>query len=174
MHQKLPVEIEPLRVARQGQILAGHISISRLKRLHPGLADDTGDVKVELSFGFDASNKPYMKGEFEAQVVLVCERCLEAMPFDIKINNIMGIAKHEHQVDEMPSSYEPWLIGEDGVAFLADMIEDELILALPLVPKHDSACLPAEAWQTMVLEEIEDEVPEKGSPFDVLASLKLK
>jgi uncharacterized protein len=174
MHQKLPVEIEPLKLAKQGQILEGKLSVATLKRLNPYLAENVGEVKVRLDFGFDASHKPYAKGQFGTQLMVTCERCLKAMPFDIKINNTLGIAKHEHQVDDMPSSYEPWLIGEESVVFLADMVEDELILALPLVAKHDSACLPAKAWQTEVLEQVEEDAAPTSSPFDILASLKSK
>ena len=174
MQQKLPVEIEPLRLARQKQTLAGVLNIAALKRLCLDLADDAGEVNVQLEFGFDASNKPYVVGQFNAEVVLTCERCMEAMPFHIQVNNMMGIVKHEHQIDDIPESYEPWLIGEDGPVFLADMIEEELILALPLVAKHESACIPAEAWQTAAVAEIEDEGARESSPFDVLASLKSK
>ena len=58
----------------------------------------------------------------------------------------------------------------------ADIVyEDELILALPLVPRHTDACLPSDAWSTIsddsdYNKEQEDDKPE--SPFAILSSLK--
>ena len=55
----------------------------------------------------------------------------------------------------------------------ASIVEDELILALPLVPKHDYDCLPEEVWFSGE-KEIEDAPEKPASPFAVLSALKSK
>ena len=76
------------------------------------------------------------------------------------------------QADDLPEIYEPIEFNEFGEIDLLGAVEDELILALPLVPMHSSEhCEVSEA--DMVFGELPDEA-QKPNPFAVLASLKRK
>ncbi|KAA1446822.1 hypothetical protein F1E15_26235, partial [Escherichia coli] len=76
----------------------------------------------------------------------------------------------DEQVEALPEEYEPIDVNEFGEIDLLAMIEDEIILSLPVVPVHDSEhCEVSEA--DMVFGELPLEA-EKPNPFAVLASLK--
>ena len=172
MSHKLPIEIDPFRLARNRLILEGDLPLSVMKRLSGLLLNNTGSVHVKMSFDVDKVTQiPYMKGVFTASLVLFCERCSEAMNYDVKVDCLLALLNHEQEVENLAEQYEPWLIDNDDLIVVSSVVEDELILALPLVAKHKEACLPKEVWSVGVEDEVVVE-EKKPSPFAILSSLK--
>ncbi len=173
MHQKLPIEIDPLRLAKNGLVLEGELQLSKMKRLSKSLHDNSGTVYVKMNFDVDkVLGTPHMNGEFTATLSLLCERCSEPMQYEMKIKCSLAIVNSERKIEGLTEQYEPWVIASDDPVMLSSIVEDELILAIPLIPKHDHSCLPAEAWSSG--EEFEEGVEKKVSPFAVLSALKSK
>jgi len=173
MHQKLPIEIDPFRLAKNGLILEGELQLSQMKRLSGSLHDNSGTVHVKMNFDLDkVLGTPYMNGEFTTSLSLICERCSEPMQYKVKTTCSLAIVSNEQKIEGLAEQYEPWVIENDDPVMLSSIVEDELILAVPLIPKHDHSCLPAEAW--FAGDEIEVDVEKKESPFAVLAALKSK
>ena len=172
MHQQLPKEIDPFRYAQSGLKLAGELQVSKMPRLSGALHHDDGVVSVEMHFDVDETGTPYLRAKFTASLTLICERCMEAMLLPVTAECLLAIVQNEHKIEGLAEQYEPWLIDSNEPVKISSLVEDELILALPLVPRHDFDCLPAEAWQSG---EEEVEVEEKPiSPFAVLSALKSK
>lgn len=173
MEHKLPVKLDPFRSAAQGLTVQGVRPIHQLPRLCASLADSTGTLTATLVFGVDKSGLSYVDNTMRATVKLRCERCMEDMSYDLSVDSLLGIVKTEKQMEQLASQYEPWMIDEIPPVFLNDMLEDELILSLPLIAKHKEACVPSSLWQvTSAEEEPIEVVPEKESPFAALAALK--
>ena len=171
MRQQLPKEIDPLRFAHSGLTLAGEIPVSEMPRLCEVLHDSSGVVIVNMQFDIDSTGTPYLNGQFAVTVNLLCERCMEPMAHSIKLSTMLAIIGHEGKIEGLAEQYEPWLLSDTKLVDPAEVVEDELILALPLVPKHDYPCLPDALWQAGE-QEIEAEKP--ASPFAVLSALKSK
>jgi len=170
MHQKLPIEIDPIRLAKSGLILEGTLPISVMPRLSDLLQDESGSIDVKVHFDMDkVLGLPFVSCEFKALLPLICERCSEPMEYQADISTLLAILTNERKVEGLAEQYEPWVISNDEPVILSSMVEDELILAIPLVPKHSHACLPEEAWFSGD-EEVVDEKP--VSPFAVLKALK--
>ena len=93
------------------------------------------------------------------------------MDLQLDISTLLGIIRHERKVEGLADQYEPWIIEDAKQVDPAQMVEDELMLALPIVPKHDYACLSDDVWQSG---EEESEADKPASPFAVLAALKAK
>lgn len=173
MHQKLPKEIDPLRMAQNGLKLEGTLPISTMNRIAGSLSDNEGEVSVTMNFDVDETSLPFMYGKFSAKLSLICERCMTPMSVDVDVECFLAILKSERKVEELAEMYDPWIIENSDPVLLSSVVEDELILGLPLVPRHEHACLPKEAWYRG--DDIdESEKEKKVSPFDVLASLKLR
>ncbi|NOQ94087.1 MAG: DNA-binding protein [Methylophaga sp.] len=173
MHQKLPIEIDPFRLAKSGLILEGELPLKVMRRLSEVLHDDHGSVHVKMNFDVDkVLGTPYVHGEFTASLSLICERCSEPMQYKVNVQCSLAMVSNERKIESLAEQYEPWVIDNDNPVILSSIVEDELILAIPLIPKHDHSCLPAEAW--FAGEEIEEGVEKKVSPFAVLAALKSK
>ena len=170
MHQKLPKEIDPLRLAQNGLKLTGQLAIADMPRLVQSLQSSEGVVDVDIAFDVDEINTPYMRGEFITTATMTCERCMKAMQVNLKVNCLLAMVTNERKIEGLAEQYDPWLLETSDDILLSSVVEDELILALPLVPRHDEACLPAEHWsagETLIEEE-------KVSPFAILSTLKTK
>lgn len=135
MSRQLPELIEPLRLAEKQRSLKGEISLSRMKRLAESLSDPSGVVSVDLCFDRDAAGWSTVTGSIATDLTLQCQRCMQNMSYPLNIEVNLGIAAPD-QMSLLPEQYEPFLLEEELVS-LAVMVEDELILELPVVPMHE-------------------------------------
>lgn len=68
---------------------------------------------------------------------MTCQRCLEAVTVRIDAEFRLGLVEAEQSMVGLPDGLDPLLVRRYDTCSLARLIEDELILALPIVPKHD-------------------------------------
>lgn len=166
MSERLPEFIDPIHLAATGQLLTGELSLSGMRRLAPALSKTQGVVGVELEFGQDAQHIPFLRGHIRARLEVVCQRCLRPVDWDIDVQTSLGIVTSQAQAERLPEYYEPLLVESDLMPLVA-IVEDELILNLPDMPKHaDTGCLDLDEFRP-------DEVSRKH-PFAVLNQLKSK
>lgn len=149
----------------------GALSIATLSRLCEVLADTDGDVQFELDFGRDSLGISYVDVRARASLTVVCQRTLEPFVLPVTVDTRLGLIKLERDEAGLPPDCEPLLVAEDGRLNPADVIEDELLLALPLVPVNPDSSLPDEVTGH---EPEEDSTGEGRSenPFAVLRELK--
>ena len=173
--ERLPVHIDPLRMAETGRLLEGGYSLEEMDRLHDSLLDSSGKVAVSLEFGVDAEGIRYMKGRLQTELTLQCQRCMQAMQQPVDTAFALGLVRGNEAAEQLPSHYEPLLVEEENL-FLRDIIEDELLLALPLVAMHEpSQCIDVNAQvESAQRDDDEDDTGEskKENPFAALAGLK--
>jgi uncharacterized protein len=171
--ERLPVQIDPVRLAESGRVLDGKLPISTMARLCELLVDDTGDVNVRLEFGIDHEGIYFLKGRIHSRVVLECQRCLQAMVYEIDSGILLGIVDSHEAAELLPSHYEP-LVVRDGPLYLKDLIEDELLLSLPIVAMHPEAECAIGDKELKGERQDERNEAERKNPFSVLAGLKTK
>jgi uncharacterized protein len=106
-----------------------------MSRLRSSLSSDEGEVRVDLSFGVDEEGIRFIKGHMETCLILECQRCLEPFSYEIIGDFMSGIVRTEKEADRLPERYDPLLVPESSLV-LGEMIEDELIISLPIVPMH--------------------------------------
>lgn len=168
MQQRLPDWIDPVSLIRQGRILEGRIPLERFARLAEHLYDTSGEIAVELHFGRFETGVEGMVGHIEGELRLTCQRCLEALKMPVRLDVNLGLVESEALIDRLPEGFEPLLLTEDRL-HLIDLVEDELLLAIPDFPKHEEQdChinLPSDADEAADAES-------KDNPFAVLNELK--
>ena len=167
--ERLPVHIDPIRFAETDRILEGIIPLSGMKRLADLLLENSGEVTVKLEFGVDSEGIRYLQGHITATLIMTCQRCLESLTHQVDNDFLIAFVGEGKSEDSIPEYYEPFLLDGDPV-YLQDLIEDELILAVPLIPKHDNECVDYE-MEELEPEQVEVSTPEEN-PFAVLSSLK--
>jgi len=138
--QKLPQFIDPFRLAEVGRLYDGTISLRQMKRLAP-LLEDTGiasNDEVSLSLAFDKNDDGvhYLSGMITGKVNLLCQRCLNQMEFTISVDLMIAFLVSEFDGEKLGGEFEPYIVSNTPI-MLSDIIEDELILALPSIPKHE-------------------------------------
>ena len=122
----------------------GTLAIASLRRLCGALASSDGEVSFELDFGRDSFGTSYVDVRAKASLALVCQRTLEPFVLPVEVNTRLGLIKLERDEAGLPPDCEPLLVAEDGRLSPADVIEDELLLVLPLVPINPDSSLPDE------------------------------
>jgi uncharacterized protein len=138
----LPQSIEPLRLVRLGAHLAGNYPIRAMERLKLSLYDDSGVAEFTLEFRRDAEGQPAITGTISADLNAVCQRCLQQLRITVRSNVSLGVVTSHETARVLPPQYEPLLVGESPLP-LIELIEDELILALPMVTMHRQEDCPA-------------------------------
>ena len=168
-HKRLPHQIDPFRLCEARATLSGPVPLKQMQRLKPLLASDSGEINVVLDFDIDELGVPFVKGELKAELQLICQRCLEPFPFVVKQQSTLAWVRSDQEAERLPLRFEPYLV-ETNPLILNDVIEDELLLALPQIPMHAEAECPASKWLKQQHIDAEDETEE--NPFSVLANLK--
>jgi len=134
------LNVEPLADEQADLRLA--IPLAGFPRVQPRLGATEGTINGRVRFRRDGGFA-VAAVEVSGSVPLVCQRCLELMSWPIEGNALVALIPLESQADQVPAHLEPvWAPG--GRISLRDLLEEELLLCLPLVPLHAdaSACAP--------------------------------
>jgi uncharacterized protein len=123
------------RLAARGAVLNGEIELKRLTRLNDILHADSGSVSASLRFRQRGGGWLVVQIECDATLQLTCQRCLESLTHRVKACVEVGLLEDEAVEKLMPKGCEPFVL-EDGRLLPAQLIEEELIVSLPLVPRH--------------------------------------
>ena len=165
----LPTQIDPRKLALQSTLLEGNINAGSLTRLSSAVTDICGPVHASIVFELDESRQPIAKGNISVSVKVICQRCLDPMVLDLKAKFALQVIWTEEQMANVAPSYEPWLV-VDKTADLIPVVEDELLLALPIVNYHDLGSCTGDAIQQN--EAVRGEEVIVDNPFSVLQQLK--
>lgn len=167
MPPDLPQYVEPLRLARQQARISGAIPVIRMSRLAQAVHDSSGEVAFELTFARDPGGVANVTGSLSSRLTLLCQRCLQPLQVDVNARIALGIVQGPQEAKRLPVDYDPLEVGVDPVSLL-ELIEDEVLLALPFAPLHPAGQCPAG-----VLPEAGTDVsPERQRPFAELVELK--
>lgn len=105
------------------------------------------------------------------------------MPLQTQVN--LAVVLNEDQAKLLPKSLDPWLLeGETDDADLYEVLEDELLLSLPIVAAHEHPCLDADSYSSAIQETVtattdavnqdSEQAEASDNPFKILEQLKVK
>lgn len=168
--QSLPRLVDPRKFAQKGVSLSGYVLLTDMPRLAEAVEGGAMEIEVHLEFGRDQQGAKTLVGKARAEVSVMCQRCLQPTQYELIAPIALAVVWNEDQAKNLPKSLDPWILDE-GVADLYQAIEEELLLALPMVAYHEKKCIDASLLQAG---EVEPEVSEDTSnnPFKVLEQLK--
>lgn len=146
----------------------GRLPLAALTRLADSLVDTRGEVVFSLQFDTDTFKVPYVELQAETALPLLCQRSLKRFELPVRIEQRLGLIRDEADEAALPPDYEPMLVPEDGMVRAVELVEDELILAVPVVPVSPGTEAMEQDWPAP-----EEEV-ERVNPFAALAALKDK
>lgn len=128
---------DPIKLAKQQAVLSYTFPLSSFSRLQEICDQRDGKAEVQLELGQDASRTYYIRGVIKAALHLVCQRCNADMPFDLDATFQLSPVTSEARAKQLSDLYEPAYLNEDGLLDVNAMVEDEILLAMPMVPKHE-------------------------------------
>ena len=163
MPERLPDVIDPMGFAEKRRHLKGVIPVLKLDRLAEFLMETDGEVKVDLTFTRQGRTATIV-GQVTADLTLQCQCCLGPISWPVACVVNLGIVNSLDAAMQLSDEMEPLLVTPDAEMPLADIVQDELILAVPAIPQHPDCRMPLPA----------DPAPERPNPFADLAQLKSK
>ncbi len=172
MVNHFPELIDPYKFARLGEHLIGKYEVARMKRLVTSLDNDSGNVEFDLIF--DRKERARIAtGGFKTEVKMICQRCLNqvnvAVQGEVQLEFVVVEEGGESLARLEDQGYDTVLVENDSLS-LAELIEDEVLLALPFSPLHEIDECPDNAIVEKL--QITDNQPARPNPFAELAKLK--
>jgi len=162
------VTVDSLEFARSGKTLSGKLEIAALGRLHDRLASTDGAVEYELTGHTDNKGKPGLHCRVRGALNLICQRCLQPMEWKVELDSHLVLAISENELGEDGDDPEaPDMLLAQKDMKVQELVEDELLLGLPLAPKH-----PEGQCRRSISSGASQESGEAVNPFTALAKLK--
>ena len=172
---RLPTQLDLRGLAARGASVSGTVAPGELPRL-----DEVGIVlaePLEASFSLrrDEKSRSVVAAEIKATLRMQCQRCLGELSVPLTTSSTMACVWTDDEAAALPAFYEPLLVSDEAV--LRDIVEEEILLALPSFPTHETDCKTSE--QVAALEPLNQSSGEgtelsakTDNPFGVLEQLK--
>ena len=173
LSEPLPITLDVRKAAVRGVNVRGVLKPLDLQRFRTLLANDEGLIQADLSFSRDEENRHLIHLALQAEVVVTCQRCLQPLSKSLTCESTLAVVWTDEQATHLPRHLEA-LIVEGEACKLWDVVEDELILALPPISYHETEeCKQILARFNAEQAPAEEASPvDKPNPFNVLAQLK--
>lgn len=123
-------------MAAEKRILDGELLLTRMARLQAMVEHAQGTVKLHVRGTVDEAGRSLLRGHVNALISMQCQRCMQPVPVLIDTDFLLAVVDSESEVGLLPDDYEPLLLETEDIA-LAELIEDELLLSLPIVARHE-------------------------------------
>jgi uncharacterized protein len=119
--------------ARAGRAIARHFSTAELTRLREAGGREGSEVEANFQFS-QFEGRPAVSGTLEGVAVLTCQRCMQ--PVSIELDEHFQVLIVEQERTDEPGGFEP-VVTNPARLDLRWLAEEQVLLALPLVPMHD-------------------------------------
>lgn len=164
MSADYPQHLDPWRAASDEWQLQGTIPVRQLKRLHDKLEMDALSSQHEVAFSADFSTdgdgRPVIHLCLDAQVPLCCQRTLRVYDQALSSESQVVVVESDTEAELVDEDFEPVLLNEKLLA-VRDLVEEELLLAIPLVPMDPQSSELSDTAETSA-NEVQAAVPESS------------
>lgn len=170
MSAELPEVLDAWRMVAARRGFEGTLPLASMARLRDSLCDDEGEVRYGIDFDRDALQVAYVELRIDATLPLVCQRTLQRFLQPVQVVQRLALLPADTDMEAaepgLPEGYEPLSVPTGGGLRPAELIEDELILAVPVVAISPGSEALALDWPASA-----DEVAQ-ANPFAALGALK--
>lgn len=170
MSSRKPLVVDVLELARERGTVEGDLPLAAMPRLAASLLRPEGELHYVIRGEVDPRGRPGAEMRLRAPLILECQRCNAELLFSLERRAQFRFVANEDELNALPiEDDEVDVIVGSHQTDVAAWIEDEVILSLPLVPRHDE-CIPAASFVTDV---VDPQAPDpRRNPFAVLADFK--
>ena len=132
----IPLRVKASQAALRREAFTGSVPLAQLPRLAASLADTSGTLHVELQATRDGDGQGWLHGEIRGRLPLTCQRGLHAFDWDCDVALSLALVETESEEAKMLKETDAYLVEDDELP-LRDLVEDEVLLALPMTPRCD-------------------------------------
>jgi len=153
-----PLLINNLEFAQKNLEISGDLNVASCERLSETLSissENLANIRYTLVGAAKKMHLPSLRLSIDAKLPVLCQRCLEAMQINLNLSFDYLISEHlPEEIDENDET--DWLEPSQHMN-LGELVEDELLIAMPIAPVHEVNCIKASLQSG-----------EKLNPFGVL------
>lgn len=175
MEQKHPPHLDVKHAAQASLYQEGAEMLSNYERLMQeakGLGGENAlnwTALTELRPDASGEPAPWLRLTVHTTLPQICQRCLEPVDVPVQVAREFRFVQSEAVAEQQDDEFEEDLLVTSRDFDLAALVEDEVLLAMPLVPRHEVCPVKVK----MGAADIDFEAPvEKPNPFAMLAQLK--
>ena len=165
LNKSLPGQLKLFNFAKKEISLSGIYQISDFPRITEIASNKKDNISVDLSFYLNNNKTPCVDGIIQLDIVLTCQRCLDDLSIALKVDFNLAFIRNNQESEELDSHYEIYVTEEEELA-THDLISDEILLSIPMVPTHDYDCIKDINEQEIVEGKSEN-------PFAILKKIKI-
>jgi uncharacterized protein len=137
----IPKHADATKAIATRQRFVGSVPLAQLPRIAGQLADTDGSLQVDLEAGKDSAGLAWLRGGIKGQLSLTCQRGLHPFPWSCDVTTQLRLVASESEEERAMKEAEAYLVEEDQLP-LREIVEDEVLLALPIAPRcDDEDCL---------------------------------
>ena len=163
----LPEVIEPWDFPRVKSRYQATVPLDRFPRLATSVQSMVGQVEILLELSIDSTGHAMIEGRLKTNLIIQCQRCLDN--YTQTLDKPFRFCVLEQEPDyALDDSIEPLIVNNGEAIITLELIEDELILALPTYAVHPNI---QDCDQTMILRATEYKEEIRSNPFAILKNL---
>jgi len=130
--------IDAFEFARSSARLGGDWPIADLPRLQGVVHSDRGSLAYVLEGLAEERGRPALRLQVDGTLQLMCQRCLGALEHQLHADAVLLLFESESELAAVPVEAEgPDCIVATGGVPVRDLIEEEVLLAIPYAPHHE-------------------------------------
>ena len=137
----IPLRVKASQAVARREAFAGSVPLAKLPRLAASLADSSGTLQVELQAMRDEEGQDWLHGEIRGRLPLTCQRGLHAFDWSCDVALSLALVGSEAEEEKLLKDTESYRVEDDELP-LRDLVEEEVLLALPMMPRcEDPDCV---------------------------------
>lgn len=172
-HGALPHTVEVRTLAARGVAIEGPLEVTRMPRLSSAIAKAVEPAQVRCDFRRDEEGRYVAELSVALRASVPCQRCLDVLTIALESRSVLAAVWNDEQAQALPARYDPLIT--EGETNLWQLVEDELLLALPAFSYHSDTRCAEQTGRALSNDKSAldaDAASVKVNPFSVLATLK--
>ena len=175
--EPLPKQADLRKYAAKQATFNARLALSCFPRFASSLAEngqELDSVIANLQFDVDSQRHRTIVGDVNCEVSVICQRCMNPMRIQLHADIHLAVVWDEEQAKQLPKSMDPLIVAEDERVDMNEILEDELLLALPFVNYHKvGECTGKQSYHS-TSEQVQKALADADTenPFSVLGQLK--
>lgn len=165
----LPDVVDAWRLVARGERLSGRLQVAKLGRLSQSIGGNEGYIDAVLTFGKTQLGTACLDVDLSGSVMLECRRTMTPFSYELVVENRLALVTSEAAAQAVEGELDTHVVAPGGLR-PQEVVEDELILALPIMPLSPAA--QAQSTPVVFSTGSAPEEDEKKSPFAALEALR--
>lgn len=130
--QLIPKEVNPHKLAKVGASVESEMSVKDFSRLDEYASSDS-KVSASIKFNFNSRNQIVLSGKVKATLNATCQNCMKDFPLEVDGSFDLVVVNDDN---EQQDDTEIVGLSSKGTVYLRDIVEDEILLGIPVVTTH--------------------------------------